>query len=161
MRQGSPAARAGVQRGDVVTQLERRPIRSGRDFFEMLQSATPGQELRVDLLRQGEARSFAIRAEVVPDAVVAQILRERLGVELAPAEQGGYAVRAVRKDGGASRIVIQPVDRSGINGRPCREPKTFAVGARPLRAVPSLVVVNGAAVTMPSRGRVFPRLFRN
>jgi Do/DeqQ family serine protease len=119
VREASPAARAGVRRGDVVTQLEHRPVRNGREFFEMLESATPGQELSVDLLRDGAARSLAVRAEVVPDAVVSQILRERLGVELAPAEQGGYAVRSVRKDGGAARIGIQPGDRIlGINGRP-------------------------------------------
>ena len=137
VRESSPASRAGVRRGDVVTQLERRPVHSARDFFEMLESVTPGQELRVDLLRDGKPQSLTIRAEVMPDAVVAQILRERLGVELAPAEQGGYAVRSVRKDGGAARIGIQPGDLIlGINGRAAAGRRGPApLRARPLRAV--------------------------
>ncbi len=155
VREGSPAARAGVRRGDLVTQLERRPIRSGRDFFEMLESATPGQELRVDLLSNGEARSLAIRAEVVPDAVVSQILRERLGVELAPVEQGGYAVRSVRKDGAAARIGIQPGDRIlGINGRPLQGAEDLRRSALDLsgRTRALVVVQRGAGryhVTIP------------
>ena len=155
VREDSPAARAGVRRGDVVTQLERRPVRSGRDFFEMLESVTPGQELRVDLLRQGAARSLAIRAEVIPDAVVSQILSERLGVELAPAEQGGYAVRSVRKDGGAARIGIQPGDRIlGINGRPLQGAEDLRRSALDLsgRSRALVVVQRGAGryhVTIP------------
>jgi serine protease Do len=152
---GSPAARAGVQRGDVVTQLERRPIRSGRDFFEMLQSMTPGQQLQVDVLRQGQPRSLAIRAEVVPDAVVSQILRERLGVELAPAERGGYAVRSVRRDGGAARIGIQPGDLIlGINGRPLQGAEDLRRSALDLsgRSRAQVVVQRGSGryhVTIP------------
>jgi serine protease Do len=155
VRAGSPAARAGVRRGDLVTQLERRPVRSGRDFFEMLESATPGQELRVDVLRDGAARSLAIRAEVVPDAVVSQILRDRLGVELAPDEQGGYKVRAVRKDGGAARIGIQPGDRIlGINGRPLQGAEDLRRSALDLsgRSRALVVVQRGAGryhVTIP------------
>jgi serine protease Do len=155
VREGSPAARAGVQRGDLVTQLERRPIRSGRDFYEMLQSATPGQPLRVDLLRKGEPLSFSIRAEVVPDSVVSQILRERLGVELAPAGPGGYAVRAVRRDGGAARIGIQPGDLIlGINGRPLQDAEDLRRCALDLsgRSRALVVVQRGAGryhVTIP------------
>jgi S1-C subfamily serine protease len=155
VREASPAARAGVRRGDVVTQLEHRPVRNGREFFEMLESATPGQELSVDLLRDGAARSLAVRAEVVPDAVVSQILRERLGVELAPAEQGGYAVRSVRKDGGAARIGIQPGDRIlGINGRPLQGAEDLRRSALDLsgRSRALVVVQRGAGryhVTIP------------
>ena len=155
VREGSPAARAGVRRADLVTQLDRRPVRSGRDFFEMLESATPGQELRVDLLRDGAAKSLTIRAEVVPDAVVTQILRERLGVELVLDEQGGYAVRSVRKDGGAARIGIQPGDRIlGINGRPLQGAEDLRRSALDLsgRSRALVVVQRGAGryhVTIP------------
>jgi Do/DeqQ family serine protease len=155
VRKGSPAARAGVRRGDVVTQLDRRPIHTGREFFEMLESATPGQELRVGLLRNGQARSLTIRAEVVPDTVVTQILAERLGFELAPAEQGGYAVRSVRRDGGAARIGIQPGDRIlGINGRPLQDAEDLRRSALDLsgRSRALVVVQRGAGryhVTIP------------
>jgi S1-C subfamily serine protease len=139
----------------VVTQLDRRPIQTGRDFFEMLESVTPGQELRVDLMREGQAKSFTLRAEVVPDAVVSQLLRERLGVELAPAQGGGYQVRSVREGGGAARIGIQPGDRIlGINGRPLQGMEDLRRSALDLygRSRALVVVQRGAGryhVTIP------------
>ena len=156
VREDSPAARAGVQRGDVVTQLDGRPIAAAADFFERLAGATDGQELRVDLLRQG-------RGALVRDARRggsrrrgAQILREQLGIELAPAEQGGFAVRAVREGSGAARIGVQPGDLLlGINGRAARGRRgAAALGARPLRGESrALIVVQRGAgryhVTIP------------
>ena len=97
----------------------------------------------------------SIRAEVIPDAVVAQILRERLGMELAPAQQGGYAVRSVRRDGGAARIGIQPGDLIlGINGRPLQGAEDLRRSALDLsgRSRAVVVVQRGAGryhVTIP------------
>jgi len=155
VREKSPAASSGVRRGDVVTQLDRHPIRTPRDFYEMLASVTPGQELRVDLVRDGKPQTLAVRAEVMPDAVVTQILRERLGVELVRAEQGGYSVRAVRKDGGAARIGIQPGDLIlGINGRALQDAEDLRRSALDLsgRSRALVVVQRGAGryhVTIP------------
>jgi Do/DeqQ family serine protease len=151
----SPAARAGVQRGDVVTQLDGRPVPTSRDFYEMLESVTPGQELRLDLLREGKPRTLSLRAEVVPDAVVSQMLRERLGIELTPAKEGGYSVRTVREGGGAARIGIRPGDLIlGINGRPLRSDEDLRRSALDLagRSRALVVVQRGAGryhVTIP------------
>ena len=155
VRESSPASRSGVRRGDVVTQLDRHPVHTARDFFEMLESVTPGQELRIDLVRDGKAQALTARAEVMPDAVVSQILRERLGVELVLAEQGGYAVRAVRKDGGAARIGIKPGDLIlGINGRALQGAEDLRRSALDLsgRSRALVVVQRGAGryhVTIP------------
>ena len=156
VRDASPAARAGVRRGDVVTQLERHPIHVSRDFFEMLASVTPGQELRIDYLRDGKPQTLSLKAEVMPDAVVTQILRERLGVELERAgDQPVYSVRAVRKDGGAARIGIQPGDVIlGVNGRALKDAEDLRRCALDLsgRSRALVVVQRGAGryhVTIP------------
>jgi len=156
VRERSPALRAGMRRGDVVTQLERHPIRTSRDFFEMLASVTPGQELRIDFLRDGKPQTLSLEAEVMPDAVVTQILRERLGVELVrAADQPVYSVRAVRKDGGAARIGIQPGDLIlGVNGRPLQDAEDLRRCALDLsgRSRALVVVQRGAGryhVTIP------------
>jgi serine protease Do len=155
VRENSPAARAGVRRGDVVTQLDRHAVNTPRDFFEMLASVTPGQELRIDLLRERKPQALTVRAEVMPDAVVTAILRERLGVELVLAEQGGYSVRSVRKDGGAARIGIQPGDLIlGINGRALQGAEDLRRSALDLsgRSRALVVVQRGAGryhVTIP------------
>ncbi len=155
VRESSPASRSGVRRGDVVTQLDRHPVRTSRDFFEMLASVTPGQELRLDFVREGKPQTLSLRAEVLPDAVVTQILRERLGVDLELSEAGVYSVRAVRKDGGAARIGIQPGDLIlGINGRALQGAEDLRRSALDLsgRSRALVVVQRGAGryhVTIP------------
>jgi Do/DeqQ family serine protease len=119
VRERSPARRAGIRRGDVVTRLDGRPVESARGFFEMLETATVGQELRLDLWRDGKARNLTARADEIPDDRVTQLVDDLLGMKLGPHQRGGgYVVRSVRAGSGAARIGIQPGDRVlGINGR--------------------------------------------
>jgi serine protease Do len=118
VRGESPAQRAGIRRGDVVTRLDGRPVASGRDFFEMLESAVDGQQVSVELWREGSTRTVQARAEEAPDGLVATLVSERLGVELEAQKRGGYRVTSVRAGSGAARIGIQAGDLVlGINGR--------------------------------------------
>ena len=119
VRAKSPAERAGLRRGDLVTRLDGHAVATPRAFFEILATATPEQTLDLDVWREGQALKLRAKAEAAPDEVVAALLREKLGLELRPARGGGYAVSAVRAGSGAERIGIQPGDLVlGINGRP-------------------------------------------
>ena len=51
---GSPAARAGVQKGDVIFLVNGRKIHSVRDFEEAVAQTEPGGVLRVLLDRHGD-----------------------------------------------------------------------------------------------------------
>ena len=118
VRADSPATRAGVRRGDVVTNLAGRPIRSSRDFFEMLNAMIDGQKLELRLLRAGTEKRVTVVAEEVPVAVIDALVSERLGLALEAAEGGGYSVVTVRRGGGAERIGLEPKDLIlAINGR--------------------------------------------
>ncbi|MCL5026189.1 MAG: PDZ domain-containing protein [Chloroflexi bacterium] len=48
---GSPAERAGLQPGDVVTELNMRPIRNADDLQQALATLQPGSQVRVTFLR--------------------------------------------------------------------------------------------------------------
>ncbi len=118
VRKGSPAARAGVHRGDVVSHLSGQRVESPRGFFEILRSVTPGQEVDVQLFRDGSAQKLSLHAEPVPDSLVAELTEETLGMRLEAGERGGYVVRTVRRGSGAERIGVQAGDLVlGINGR--------------------------------------------
>jgi len=118
VREASPAARAGVQRGDVLLKLDGQPVDSTRTFFERLTSATSGQELSLTLLRQGVERVVRTRAEEIPPAAVAALVEQILGMRLERSAQGAFAVSGVRGGSGAAQIGIQPGDRVlAINGR--------------------------------------------
>ena len=52
-REGSPAHRAGLQRGDVIVALDGKPIRNLNDYAVLLFSRKPGDTIEVTLRRAG------------------------------------------------------------------------------------------------------------
>lgn len=54
---GSNAEKAGLQRGDVITEVERKSIETVREFNEVLENVAPGQRLLL-LIQRGEQSLF-------------------------------------------------------------------------------------------------------
>ena len=134
VRPDSPAERAGVQRGDVVTHVDERRVNSARAFFEMLETAVDGQVLKLTLLRDDVTRKLDVRAQEVPEPVIEAMISELLGMDLSPGDKGGYVVRSVRRGSGAERIGIQPGDVIlGINGRTLQDADALRRSALELR----------------------------
>lgn len=48
---GSPADRAGLKMGDVVTAINSKPVRSGQELLGVVSNTAPGTRLRLDFLR--------------------------------------------------------------------------------------------------------------
>lgn len=63
---GSPAARAGLQAGDVITAIDGRPRAPGADLGDLLDGLSPGDEPRLTVLREGEERELRVRLEGHP-----------------------------------------------------------------------------------------------
>ena len=72
---GSPAARAGLQKGDVLRAVDGLSLlkEEGVDRFDALE---PGQTVRWTYRRGGQSRTAAIRAESVPGARVMQVIAD-------------------------------------------------------------------------------------
>jgi len=51
---GSPAEKAGLQVGDLVTEINGKAVQSGGDLAAQVRLGTPGQEVRVKLVRDGK-----------------------------------------------------------------------------------------------------------
>jgi serine protease Do len=61
VERNSPAARAGLQPGDIITRMNDREIGTGGDLRSVLRAAGPGGTVRVEGVRRGGAR---VRATV-------------------------------------------------------------------------------------------------
>jgi S1-C subfamily serine protease len=65
--QGSPAAVAGLAKGDVVRRLGSMTIEDTADIFDFIGHHNPGDTVEVGVLRGSEARSFQLRLAQKPD----------------------------------------------------------------------------------------------
>ena len=110
VRLKGPGERAGVRRGDIVTQVEGRALTGPREFYELLKSVTAGQQLEFGVWRDGRALLIRVEAEEIPDSLVQQLSQELLGMILEPNQRGGFRVVGVRPGSDAARIGIQRSD---------------------------------------------------
>src|SRR5258705_670691 len=146
LRPNSPGERAGVRRGDVVTQVDGQPLESARDFFERLERTTAGQELALTTLRNRETKKLTVRAEQIPQGFVTSLVSDLLGLTLEPAPHGGFAVSGVRAGSGAAQIGLRRGDvLLAIGGRSLSDAEALrrAVLALPGLARALIVVARG------------------
>jgi hypothetical protein len=64
IRDGSPAAKAGLKRGDVLVEFAGAPIKNLYDFTYQLRAHRPGEEVRVVVLRDGKRLEATVKLEV-------------------------------------------------------------------------------------------------
>jgi S1-C subfamily serine protease len=114
----TPAQRAGVRRGDLLGALDGHAVRSAREVYEALERCTPGQALRLALVRGSAPLELTARVVPFPAERVVELGEQLLGLRLAPAEGGGFRVESVRPGSGSASIGLASGDRIlAINGR--------------------------------------------
>ncbi|HTU24844.1 MAG TPA: Do family serine endopeptidase [Pirellulales bacterium] len=69
----SPAAAAGLQRGDIITEFAGTTIHSRRELMELVERATVGAHQKLTVLRDGET----ISVDIVPKAMPADLLSRK------------------------------------------------------------------------------------
>jgi serine protease Do len=87
----TPAAKAGVQPGDVIVDVNGTAIQNPRDLAVDVANVKPGDELKLDVLRSGSQQTLTATAEAMPNQQVAsngnggqEEGRAHLGLALAP-----------------------------------------------------------------------------
>ncbi|MCR5872950.1 Do family serine endopeptidase [Phenylobacterium sp. J426] len=63
---GGPSARAGLQVGDIVTSINGQAIRSSSELTRQVARARPGDQLRLEVVRDGRRQNVTIRSGVRP-----------------------------------------------------------------------------------------------
>ena len=64
---GKPAARAGIQHGDVVVEIDGKPIRNNRELIDYISYLPVGTEVKITVIRNGQRQTFTARTAQRPD----------------------------------------------------------------------------------------------
>jgi putative serine protease PepD len=63
---GSPAQSAGLRAGDVITGVDGSPVREPEDVSDAVNALEPGDEVEVEVSRDGERRTVTIELATRP-----------------------------------------------------------------------------------------------
>jgi serine protease Do len=87
----SPASKAGLQPGDVITAVDGKPVHNPRDLAMLVAADRPGSEAKVDVLRDGAPKSVTVSLATLPNQMAsndsgnnAEQNQGRVGLALAP-----------------------------------------------------------------------------
>lgn len=145
VEENSPAAKAGLQAGDIIVALDGRPISGSADLRNRVGLAPVDSEVEVSWLRDGESHSAGVRVEAENGGTTgaANALPDRLAGATFQDASGNVFVEAVEPDSPAARAGIRPGD------------VIAAVNRQPVKSVTDLRRLLGEA-----RGTVALDLFR-
>ena len=111
----SPAAKAGIQAGDVVSEVNGSTVKDARELAKQVGAMAPGTTAKLSVWRKGEEKSFSIVLGELPRERTARASDSseskgtdvpRLGLTLAPAGQVAGS--------GSEGVVVTDVDPNGI-----------------------------------------------
>jgi serine protease Do len=120
----SPAAKAGLENGDVITAVNGKPIKDAREFARTIGGLAPNSSVKFDVVRNGATKSLTATLATMPSEHTAQAETAspdaantpHLGVAVEPARdrdgsgQKGVVVTQVEPDSPAAQGGIQPGD---------------------------------------------------
>jgi len=118
--QGSPADRAGMKPGDIITRWGQRRIRDYNELREAVAATKPGTTVRVRVWRDGEFRTLKVEVVRLSEIETAQSARNWTGLRVAPVDQStadyfgmerleGVVVKEV-EPGSPAQDAIEPGD---------------------------------------------------
>ncbi len=106
----SPAAKAGIATGDVITMIDNEAVKDARDLARKISMMAPGKAVKVTVLRKGEEKTLTVTLGNMPNERQARASADdrdaagkaagRLGLTLAPAKDVSGAGNAGRRGRG-------------------------------------------------------------
>ncbi|MGA8899801.1 Do family serine endopeptidase [Bradyrhizobium sp.] len=112
----TPAAKAGIQPGDVITAVNGTAIKDSRALAREISGMAPDSSAKLDILRKGEAKSITVTLAKMPDQLKKQAKADEpngrtergvphLGLSVAPADEVAGA--------GSNGVVVTGIDPNG------------------------------------------------
>ena len=123
----TPAAKAGIQPGDVITAVNGTAVKDSRSLAREISGMGPGSSAKLDILRKGELKSITVTLATMPNQPEKQANAgqqdngstpgaPRLGLSVAPASEvagagnKGVVITAVDPNGPAAQRGLQSGD---------------------------------------------------
>jgi len=160
---GSPAERAGVKQGDVITEVAGRQVSDGNELRNAISNTTPGTSVALKIVRDGRPSEVSAKLDELKAETEANGRNERgepaspgrfgmsvspLTPELAqeyslPRSTKGVVVTDVDPDGAAAESGVEPNDViEKVNGRPTTTVAELKTAIEHINGKPALVLVN-------------------
>jgi serine protease Do len=140
---GSPAARAGLSRGDIVAEVGGARVMDHEDFDVRMRGYPARTPIAMNVFRAGDFLQLTVVPVEFPAELAEAMAWDRLGLRLQESKVGGLAVAAVRQGSTAEQIGLRPGDFVlRVNNRPVGSREAFRdaiVDARSARSVLLLV----------------------
>ena len=163
----TPASRAGLEPGDVITAVNDQAVKNPRDLAVNIAAVQPGDEAKLQVLHDGDSKAVSVKVGQMPNEQVAsnenaQPSRERIGLALAPLSPDlrsqlevpdgthGVVVRNVEPGSPAEQAGLQAGDVIvGVGGKKVSSPSDAASairGASKDHAVALRIIRNGEPI---------------
>jgi len=113
---GAPAATAGVLPGDVITAVDGSEIKDSRALARRISAMAPDNSVKLDILRNGEARTITVKLATMPNELPKQVgAGEPEGQSDHSVASFGLSVAPAGDVGGAGNkgVVVTAVDPEG------------------------------------------------
>ena len=110
----SPAAKAGIESGDVITSVDGSEVHDSRELARRIGTMAPGTSVKLGLIRQGQEKTLILTLGTLPNehqaANVDNPAHEndvpKLGLTLAPSDKA--------TGGNGNGVVVTAVDPNGV-----------------------------------------------
>lgn len=118
---GSPAKKSGLKREDIITELNRKKIKSTLEFYDQLSQYTANEMIDLVFYRNGKRQEISIRAAPFPPDLALDLSFKRLGFKVEELnrplaakyrlrEKKGLVIVAIKKGSQADKIGLEPGD---------------------------------------------------
>lgn len=124
---GSPAKRAGLSIGDVITAFDGQTIKTPKDLTRIVASAKPNRKYTVRIWRDGEAHNLTVVTGLTPDSNQQASIEQKsfesgkakLGLALAPLNESTRHQYNVGNDVQNGALIVNvasgsPADQNGL-----------------------------------------------
>ena len=140
----SPAAKAGIQSGDVIVSVNGTPVHDARELAKRIGTMAPGTSIALDVIHNGQQKTVTVTLGTLPNEKqasnepsphmgrVSEVEVPKLGFSVAPAssvagpDTGGVVVTTIAQGGVAADHGLEVGDIIlDVGGKPVTTPTDF------------------------------------